>query len=335
MKSLFTVPVCCFLLVARSSSAIPNFDHAEAEDQIQQRKRDLNDNTPLNEDEISSLKRMLSSKTLRLNDNVSNHLLPNNRRLMTENYANDPLAKAMHDSAVAKLKTSRRAGRREVRGNQDEFDSRKLRNGKSYYDYGNSGNRNQETNWEPPHQRAGIPEKVSMVLEAFQDSRMLQEPVLAGDSYLSPGTQYLYANEPLFNVVYDVPPGSNNPFYLVNERDKIATVSGECVRTDPKIDYVGKSYCQFEYRFLDSSGNVEASLSASGPVSKGDIDTLAITGGSGIFRRTVGTVILQSGSIKRGSPPYFAEDPTLDLPSSYLVKMFVFLDSVDLELASS
>jgi hypothetical protein len=145
MKSLFTVPFCCFLLVARSSSAIPNFDHAEAEDQIQQRKRDLNDNTPLNEDEISSLKRMLSSKTLRLNDNVSNHLLPNNRRLMTENYANDPLAKAMHDSAVAKLKTSRRAGRREVRGNQDEFDSRKLRNGNSYYDYGNSGNRNQET----------------------------------------------------------------------------------------------------------------------------------------------------------------------------------------------
>ena len=39
---------------------------------------------------------------------------------------------------------------------------------------------------------AEIPEKVSMVLEAFQDSRMLADPVLADQSFLSPGITFVH-----------------------------------------------------------------------------------------------------------------------------------------------
>jgi len=536
MKS-FTTVLFCSVLLARSSLAIPTVDHVEAEKILQQRQRDLQNDTPLNEEERASLKWMLSRRTLRFNDEVSNNQQSNRRRLTHDKYANNALANAMRKSALAKVKTERRAGRRKLRGEKsdakefpvknakevkaakevkdakddkevkdksisgdeasaktkieetiswlnsnsnpsagkEEYEEKEVKEARAakdskdpektkdnnplmakelrvvkdtasknpdvmkeskvirttpefmkppspgpkpkpanhdkrsqmretptatsiggamegrmvdgnelstststtrsgttrsgttrsgryrnaYYDYngnGNGGNNNgyyeydnnggnnipqdpvEEEEIFVPQSRAETPEKVSMVLEAFQDSRMLAEPVYADESYLAPGTQYLFSNEPLYNVVFDVPPNAEDnhrPAYLVNERDKIAEVSGECIRTDPKIKYAGKAYCQFEYRFLDSKGNVEASLTASGPVSKGDIDTLSITGGSGIFRRTVGTVILETGSIRRGSPPMFVPDDSRDLPSSYLVKMFVFLDSVDVELARS
>lgn len=189
--------------------------------------------------------------------------------------------------------------------------------------------------YEPHVPKAEIPEKVSMVLEAFQDSRRLADPIkLTPDaSYLSSGTEYLYANEPVFNVVYDTPPGGSRAVYLVNVNDRIAVASGTCTRTDPKTNYVGRAYCQLEYKFLDTQGNVEASIMAEGPITKGDINTLSITGGSGIFRRTVGTVVLEAGNLRMGSPPMFIPDDGLDLPSNYIVKMFVFMDSVDLEIA--
>ena len=78
--------------------------------------------------------------------------------------------------------------------------------------------------------------------------------------------------------------------------------------------------------------NIEATIVAEGPITKGDINTLSITGGTGIFKRTVGTVVLETGNLRNGSPPIFIPSNRLDLPSSYLVKMFVFMDSVDLEL---
>lgn len=181
---------------------------------------------------------------------------------------------------------------------------------------------------------AEIPEKVSMVLEAFQDSSKLQDPkLLAPDaSYLDAGTEYFFNNEPLLNVVYDTPPGASRAAYLVNSRYRIAVVSGSCTRTDPKSNYVGRAYCQLEYRFLDRTNNIEATIVAEGPITKGDINTLSITGGTGIFKRTVGTVVLETGNLRNGSPPIFIPSNRLDLPSSYLVKMFVFMDSVDLEL---
>lgn len=181
---------------------------------------------------------------------------------------------------------------------------------------------------------AEIPEKVSMVLEAFQDSSGLAAPkLLAPDaSYLSAGTEYMFSNEPLLNVVYDTPPGASRAVYLVNQRDRIAVVSGSCTRTDPKSNYVGRAYCSLEYRFLDSQNNIEATITAEGPITKGDINTLSVTGGTGIFRRTVGVVVLETGNLRSGSPPIFIPSARNDLPSSFMVKMMVFMDSVDLEL---
>ena len=181
---------------------------------------------------------------------------------------------------------------------------------------------------------AEIPVKVSMVLEAFQDSTGLAEPKLLapGASYLSAGTEYFFSNEPLLNVVYDTPPGANRAVYLVNQRDRIAVVSGSCTRTDPKSNYVGRAYCQLEYRFLDSQNNIEATITAEGPITMGDINTLSVTGGTGIFRRTVGVIVLEAGNLRAGSPPIFIPSTRNDLPSSFLVKMMVFMDSVDLEL---
>jgi len=220
-----------------------------------------------------------------------------------QNESNDPLSIAMRESAQRKL---------------------------SYHSH--DGLSNPAYSQHQP--AAEIPEKVSMVLEAFQDSSGLAAPkLLAPDaSFLSAGTEYMFSNEPVLNVVFDTPPGANRAVYLVNQRDRIAVVSGSCTRTDPKSNYVGRAYCQLEYRFLDRQNNIEATLTAEGPITKGDINTLSVTGGTGIFRRTVGTVVLETGNLRGGSPPIFIPSTRNDLPSSYIVKMLVFMDSVDLEL---
>jgi hypothetical protein len=191
---------------------------------------------------------------------------------------------------------------------------------------------------DPGSSGPSVPELVPMVLEAFQDARMVQPPILTTPlaSDRDAGTQYMYANEPLFNVQLDSPGShvaSGNEGYYVDESDMIATVSGTCTRTDPNTGnetYVGRAYCQYSYHFLDEFGNVEAGLIAEGVVQIGDYSTLSITGGSGIFRGTVGTIILESGTIGSGNNPTFVPDPMLDLPSSYLVNMFVFMDPLSL-----
>lgn len=280
--------------------------HKDAENVVQQRKRDLRENSsPLNKEEKEYLQRLLSDKTLRYDDEPTEQ-------------SNDPLSTAMRESALGKIG--------DLRGKK-----RDLQAGSILFAPGEGNIGGGYTNQAP---RAEIPEKVSMVLEAFQDSRRIDAPILLSEnaSYLTAGTEYLYSNEPLFNVVFDVPPGANRAAYLVNERDRIAVVSGTCTRTDPKENYVGRAYCQFEYRFLDSQNNIEATIMAEGPITMGDINTLSVTGGTGIFRRTVGTVVLEAGNLRSGSPPIFIPDGRLDLPSNYIVKMFVFMDSVDLEL---
>jgi hypothetical protein len=168
---------------------------------------------------------------------------------------------------------------------------------------------------------------------------MVQPPILTseGASEFQAGTQYMYSNEPLYNVLLDSPGShvsSSSDGYLVDESELIGTVSGTCTRTDPNEGndlYVGRGYCQYEYQFLDELGNIEASLIAEGIVQIGDYSTLSITGGTGVFRRTAGTVILETGSINSDTPPVFIPDPLLDLPSSYIVNMFVFLDSLAMQ----
>jgi hypothetical protein len=146
----------------------------------------------------------------------------------------------------------------------------------------------------------------------------------------------MYSNEPLYSVFLDSPEGTVSPGtegYTVDESDLVAQVSGSCTRNDPDNGndmYVGRAYCIYDYHFLDEAGNVEAQLTAEGPVQIGPFSTLSITGGSGVFRRTVGTIILETGDIGFESTPVFVPNDALDLPSSYIVTMFLFMDSLDL-----
>jgi len=322
------VAAVLFLSLQLAGSAFGRLQtsHTEAENMVKERRRNLQDTNPYTKEEKDLFKRMLENKTLRYaNDDEK------------ATVGDDALSSTMRERALASIKKFNEAQTNEVDGKQQR---RGLQYNYGYgYGYGGyQGNYNNQqmagTQYAPHVPRADIPDKVSMVLEAFQDSRQIAEPILVtpDDSYLNPGTEYLYSNEPIFNVVYDTPPGGNRQVFLVNERDRIAVVSGSCLRIDPKANYVGRAYCQYEFRFLDERGNIEASIMTEGPVTKGDINTLSITGGSGIFRRTVGTVVLEAGSLRNGNPPIFIPDDRLDLPSSYLVKMFVFMDSVDLEL---
>ena len=340
MKSIAAVLFLGLQLVG-STFAAHSTNLAEAEKTLDQRKRNLSKKSPFTEKDKALLKRLLEEKKLTRVDLSEEQYLPDN---------NDPLYEAMRKSALKKIDNEK--GKKKKRRNLQRYGG--------YYGYGSgysgyygysSGssyggyygynsaptydmNNAMNSIYAAPKPKVEIPEKVSMVLEAFQDSRRIADPVKLDPtaSYLTAGTTYLYDNEPLFNVVFDVPPGGNRGVYLVNERDRIAVVSGTCVRTDPKSNYVGRSYCQFEYRFLDRSGDVEASIMAEGVITKGDINTLSITGGSGIFGRVVGTVVLESGNLRSGNPPFFIPNDRLDLPSNYMAKMFLFMDSVDLEM---
>ena len=336
------------LQLANSAFAAQVTSETEVEDSLRERQTELRNKTPLNKDEKDFLKRMLSDKTLQYTKDVSDER-PERRNLESSNALSD----AMRKSGEKKVRRAEKKANRKLQnyygyggnyggnygatygGNYGGYGyggyyGNQAYNGGQAYQYGNAP----VSAYSPHVPKADIPEKVSMVLEAFQDSRFIEQPILLTPetSYLDAGTQYVWSDAPLFNVVYDTPPGANRAAYLVNERDRIATASGTCVRTDPKQNYVGRAYCQYEYKFVDRQGNLEATLIAEGPITKGDINTLSITGGSGIFRRTVGTVVLETGNIRAGNPPFFIPNDRLDLPSSYLVSMYVFMDSVDLEL---
>lgn len=343
MKSVAAVLFLSLQLVG-SAFAAHTTNLAEAENVLDQRKRNLKKKPQFSEKDKTLLKRLLDEEKLTRVD------------LSEEQYlhdSNDPLFEAMRKSALRKIdnEKGKKKRRRKLQGGYGGYYGGYYGGGygggygaSSYY-YGYNGPsvqnvQNQNANiamntlYSAPQPKVEIPEKVSMVLEAFQDSRGVDDPVKLAptSSYLNAGTTYLYNNEPLFNVVFDVPPGGSRGAYLVNERDRIAVVSGSCVRTDPKTNYVGRTYCQFEYRFLDTRGDVEASIMAEGVVTKGDINTLSITGGSGIFGRVVGTVVLEAGNLRSGNPPFFVPNSRLDVPSNYMAKMFLFMDSVDLEM---
>jgi len=355
------------LQLAGSASAVHETNRVEAENVLEQRQRNLRKKPPMNEKDKSLLKRLLEEKKLTRVDLSEDQYSHDANDPLYEAMRKSGVKKI--DDAQEKRRNfqeKRKNAQEKRRGLQYYYNNFNYNYyddyiddyngvygayaggyGNNYYYYNNydassnngmsNNNNNQQimnTIYSAPQPKAEIPDKVSMVLEAFQDSRRVGDPVkLAPDSsYLNAGTTYLYDNEPLFNVVFDTPPGGSRGAYLVNERDRIAVVSGTCVRTDPKENYVGRTYCQFDYRFLDHRGNVEASIVAEGPVTKGDINTLSITGGSGIFGRVVGTVVLEPGNLRSGNPPFFIPNNRLDVPSSYMAKMFLFMDSVDLEM---
>ena len=92
--------------------------------------------------------------------------------------------------------------------------------------------------------------------------------------------------------------------------------------------YTGKAYCQFIYNFINSDGDVEAQITAEGPIqmSMFGYSSLPITGGTEMFRRAVGTVNLYPATMSADDPPVVEWDPTLDLPTSFLMEVMFWLD---------
>lgn len=109
--------------------------------------------------------------------------------------------------------------------------------------------------------------------------------------------------------------------YTIVDSDVMGTVTGRCTRIDPNesgsADFEGKMYCEFSYGF--SEDGELTFLTAEGVVTEDSEGrhpegTLAITGGTGIFRRVVGELVV---------------DPTAGPDSTYYVEVFgdLYLDS--------
>jgi hypothetical protein len=114
----------------------------------------------------------------------------------------------------------------------------------------------------------------------------------------------------------------------VNEADQFASVTGKCVRTDPydvlDSNYKGRAYCQFVYSFPGSYDE----LTAEGPIQIGESAALTVTGGTGIYRRTIGEINLTptDPSALMYSPPAIEFSYTQDLPASYYMAAYIYMD---------
>lgn len=83
--------------------------------------------------------------------------------------------------------------------------------------------------------------------------------------------------------------------YTIMDDDVIGNVTGRCTRIDPNdqasSSWTGTSYCEFSYAFRDSDGYTH--LTAEGVLpSSSSSGVLAVTGGTGVFRRVVGQLIV-------------------------------------------
>jgi hypothetical protein len=171
---------------------------------------------------------------------------------------------------------------------------------------------------------------IPLYLAGFQDSSNLQAAVAPDPNFpdeFDAGTVYLYNDEPVFLVFGNI---ADIDVEVDEASDPFASVSGKCTRTDPNDElddeYVGRAYCQFTYDFLDELGVSEGQLTAEGPVQIGDFAILSVTGGTNFFRKTVGQVHLwPSDNGSNGLPIEFL--PELDLPASYFMEAYVFLES--------
>jgi hypothetical protein len=166
-----------------------------------------------------------------------------------------------------------------------------------------------------------------MNMTGFQDSRLVQPPIevnpLSPDQFQA-GTVYLYNEEDILGLLVDAGTADGS---TVDENFQIGSVTGKCIRTEgDSPDYVGRAYCQFTYSFLNEFGDEEAQLTAEGTVEMGSINTLAVTGGTGIFRRSVGEILLTPVDTGTGSAFSLTENLSLDLPVSYYMEAFVWME---------
>jgi hypothetical protein len=89
---------------------------------------------------------------------------------------------------------------------------------------------------------------------------------------------------------------SNYTNYTIKSEDLIGNVTGRCTRIDPNAqsssNFTGVQYCELSYGFSDSEGFTY--LTAEGVMpGGGSTGTLAITGGTGVFRRVVGQLLIK------------------------------------------
>ena len=172
-------------------------------------------------------------------------------------------------------------------------------------------------------------------MEGFQDSRDLQPPVLTGvmDSEFEAGTVYLYNSEMLLGVEADTSDLDQmiEVQFRVDENFQIGVVSGKCTRIDvadpTSFEYEGRSHCQFVYSFLNEAGEEEAELTAEGIVTIGAESRLATTGGTGLFRRASGYVLLNPVAVGEGPNPELSLSEFNDLPTSWFMRAFLYLES--------
>ena len=141
------------------------------------------------------------------------------------------------------------------------------------------------------------------------------------------GTVYLYDKEPVF-AVYEDFFGNSSTGIMVDESVMFATATGKCTRTDPhdELDdnYLGLAYCQFVFDLTGADGLFFDEMTAEGPIHIGESATLSVTGGVGMFRRTVGEVTLTP--VEPDPLPSVEFSFEQDLPSSYYVEVIVHMD---------
>ena len=173
-----------------------------------------------------------------------------------------------------------------------------------------------------------------MYLEGFQDGRGLVGGIPPNPSRpdeFDAGTRYLYNQEPVYGIFSDFA-GNSSTGYVVDESDEFATVTGQCMRTDPhdELDtpsYKGRAYCQFVYTFAGTTGfdAYPDAMTAEGPIQIGESARLTVTGGTEIFRRVVGEVYLTP--VDPGPLPSIEWSYELDLPASYYMEAYLYMDS--------
>lgn len=174
------------------------------------------------------------------------------------------------------------------------------------------------------------PNYVEMYLEGLQDGRLLQEAIVPNPGQpddKDAGTLVLWNDEPIFALETDIS-GNSTSGVVADESNQIAFVTGRCTRTDPfdELDpsYIGRSYCQFVYELFDDVTGETYELTAEGPVTIGSDNVLAITGGTGIYTRAVGEIILSpvDPNVLPSVEPSFTED----LAASFVMQAFIYMD---------
>lgn len=178
------------------------------------------------------------------------------------------------------------------------------------------------------------PDYVEMYLEGLQDGRGLQGAIVPNPSQpdqFDIGSLYLWNEEPILALEEST---NSTSGAAVDEFNQLATVTGRCVRTDPfdELDsgYTGRAYCQYVYEIVDEVDGQIYELTAEGPIAIGAENVLSITGGTGIYSRAVGQIILTP--VDDSALPSVETSAMADLPTSFLMQAYIYMDQNQLSI---